>query len=247
MPFCVCGWRLTRVSENLSISVSWYTAPRRSGTINNLQASAKLPTSPQGYLSQECNCRSLVLNHFSLSFLPFIFCCMYVPVNGTSSLRFTSSVLTRIQPLLLFPTSHTHLGSMNGRIWIYSFHRHVLLTAYLYGNFQICWCFYRNQPRISGVSSLLYETAHVGNYSHYNKKEFLYLLFLKDEISRDCGDSSQSLTCTRFWWRVGLLDVLTGNQMISSCVSGLFESWILSWGIVSAVIANFLLERFMIK
>lgn len=84
-------------------------------------------------------------------------------------------------------------------------------------------------------------------WGHYNKKDFLFLFFLKGEISRDCGDSSQSLPCIGFWWRDGLLDVLTENQMILSCVSGLFESWILSRGIVSAVIANFLLERFMIK
>lgn len=60
----------------------------------------------------------------------------------------------------------------------------------------------------------------MGNYSHYNKKDFLSLLFLKDEISRDCGDRSQSLPCIGFRWR----DVLTENQMILSCVSGLFES-----------------------
>lgn len=89
----------------------------------------------------------------------------------------------------------------------------------------------------TGFSSVLCESAHVGNHHTYNKKDF----------SRDCGNSRQDLPCTEIWCRDGLPDSLTGNQMILRCISGLFESWILSWGIVSAVIANFLLERFMIK
>lgn len=191
--------------------------------------------------------RTVIVGGWSQTISPFIFCCMYVPSNGTSILQFKFSVLTCIQPLLVFPTSHTHWGACKGEFESIHFTDMFLITVYPYRNFQKCWCFYRNQSRISGVLSLLCELAHVGNYSHYNKKDFLYPLFLKDEISWDCGDNSQSLPCTGFWWRDCLLDVLTGNQMILSCVSGLFESWILSWGIVSAVIANFLLERFMIK
>lgn len=188
MPSCVCGWRLTRAYKNISVSL--HMAPRRSGTINNLQASAKPPASLWAYFSQECNSKSLVLNHFSLSssaecmcqLMAYLFC----PSNPVYSHTYTATS----------GVSHlTHTREVwKGEFWIYKFHSYFLLAVYLYMDFQKCWIFFRNQTRISGVSSLLCESAHVGNHSHNTKKDFLYSFFAKDEISRGCGNSSQIFT-----------------------------------------------------